>query len=888
MYRHCFSFKLLFLLLLCAGGVSAQVLFENVNRTAYVSVGHQAEFFYYVTGQAWGDINNDGWQDLYVTNSGGDNKLFLNNGDGTFRQYLILSSITLRNAISGGAVFADYNNDGRQDLYVLNYGPNSLFRNTGNGFSPVAASLGVDDPGKGQTAAWGDFDNDGDLDLYVTNWECPDCSHEGGFAGNRDRLYRNDGAAGFSDVSHFLGFPNLEGAGFAASFLDFDNDGDLDIYVVNDAFANPIGNRLFRNDGPGCEGWCFSEISDESGSRMVINGMGLAVGDYDNDGDLDMFMSNMGLPVLLENQMNSGSPAFRNVTLSSLSELDDEHISWGTFFFDYNNDRWADIFLAGGQIDSLTDMYSKLYRNDGSGIFDDISAGSGLADPLRTIGSAYADYDRDGRIDLVAGNRGSGYKLFKNRSKAARENRWLSVLLSGAWPVNRNAIGSRVYLYLEDGSILMQEVKSGSSHGAGNQLAVHFGLANQRIDSLRVVWPDDRRVVFDVVPANHHLHISYPDQMVIAAILRRGWQPFAMPVETGGRPFGEAFDERLDSLLSFEGQFRLQTLPSDSQGYWLRASDPLVFELQGEPILQREINLQAGWNLIPGLSREIDVAAVDDPDGIIIPGSWYGYRGGYYPADKILAGRSFWVRASAAGTIFLNVDAEPGPGENRPDLANASMLLIEDDAGNYQQLYFEVNFEGRFPRDYFQLPPAPPGNTFDIRFSDGYRASDRPEMTIELTLPDAPLYISSPQLVDASGQDYFLTLQKGETVLLQRLLSTSAAPLKIFTHDFDRLKIKVSPKVADFFILERNFPNPFNPVTNIRFTVLNPGFVELAVFDVLGRKVRSMLAQEFAANSYRAIWDGRDDAGLRMPSGLYFYRMTSGNQQETRKMLLVR
>ena len=183
--------------------------------------------------------------------------------------------MALADAWTGGAVWADYDNDGWRDLYVLTHGANVLFRNeAGTGFRDVTAAAGVGDTGKGATAAWGDYDGDGFLDLFVANWRCyPECARENAAALASDRLYRNLGDGTFEDVSGLLG-DKLRGAGFSASFADFDDDGDLDIYVVNDMVEHPVGNVLWRNDGPGCGGWCWSDASAETRTGAVRNGMG--------------------------------------------------------------------------------------------------------------------------------------------------------------------------------------------------------------------------------------------------------------------------------------------------------------------------------------------------------------------------------------------------------------------------------------------------------------------------------------------------------------------------------------------------------------------------------------------------------------------------------------
>ena len=436
------------------------------------------------TGQAWGDYDQDGWLDIYVTDSEGPNILYRNNGDGSFSISPQSESVALWDDESGGAVFADFDNDGWPDLFVLNWGPNVLFHNEqGEGFRDVTESAGVGDAKNGSSASWGDYDQDGFLDLYVANWACsPRCARPQW--GDADKLYHNNGDGTFTDVSEILGGAT-NGAGFVATFVDYDNDGDLDIYLVNDEFINPIGNKLWRNDGPGCDGHCFVEISEEAGANTTVMGMGLATADYDNDGDLDFYFSNAGPMTLLGNQ---GDGTFAN--LAQAAGVENPSVAWGTLFFDYDNDGWLDLYLAVMEGLEGETGANLLFKNLGDGTFNNVTAGSGADDPGRSTGVAYADYDADGRVDLLVGNYDDGYVLYRNESLAAENNNWLAIKLIGKSPVNRDGVGARVTVTDSNGRSQMQEVKNGSSLGAGNSLVLHFGLGQARVENVNVLWSD--------------------------------------------------------------------------------------------------------------------------------------------------------------------------------------------------------------------------------------------------------------------------------------------------------------------------------------------------------------------------------------------------------------
>jgi hypothetical protein len=468
-------------------------------------------------GQAWGDYNNDGWPDLYVTDHAGPNTLYQNNGDGTFSLSPFNSQVILPEKQSSGATFIDYDNDGWADLYVLAWGKNTLFRNlAGDGFERVTAEAGISGGDKNsKTASWGDFNQDGYLDLYVANWACyPMCGRPQ--YGDNDKLYQNNGDGTFSDMTHLLG-GKISGSGFVASFTDYDNDGDLDIYLVNDEFINPVRNALWRNDGPGCDGWCFTELSESAGADMRMMGMGLATADYDNDGDQDFYISNVSHMVLLQNQ---GDGTFVDMAESAgVATLGS--VGWGNVFFDYDNDGWQDIYLAvSNAMGKNAQPRNRLYRNLQDGSFADVSLNSGASGPNRTLGVATADYNRDGWVDLLIGNFAGDYQLFENQSN--RTNHWLSVDLVGGGPVNRDGIGTRVFVETAEGLTRMQELISGSGLGAGNELVLHFGLGeHEMITKLMVVWPDGLEQSFDNVPADQRLVLTYPkvDEMMVDEVI---------------------------------------------------------------------------------------------------------------------------------------------------------------------------------------------------------------------------------------------------------------------------------------------------------------------------------------------------------------------------------
>ncbi|MEM6428116.1 MAG: CRTAC1 family protein [Deinococcota bacterium] len=507
------------------------ISFQDVSLASGVRAPHRAVWDpagtgegYLAVGQAWGDYDSDGRLDLYVTGNLAVNVLYHNEGDGQFSVSSLSRNLSLPQAKSGGAIWVDYNNDGWRDLYVLTDGPNVLFRNNaGQSFSDVTEAAGVGDTGKGSSATWGDYDGDGFLDLYVVNWSClPACQPED-VALSRDTLYRNLGDGIFADVTYLLEADKTLGAGFAASFVDVDSDGDQDLFVVNDKMTNPIGNVLWRNDGPGCDGWCWRDMSTEAGLDSKIHAMGLAIGDYDNNSQQDVFVTNMMSPMILARNLGQGR--FENTSESAGVIILDRHrdaVGWGTEFIDFDNDGLLDLYVAtsamqprapglySGQQPDMEDMHypypDLVYRNLGDRTFQQVEEAVGQAE-YATMGFAYADYDNDGRVDFVQGNWNDTYALYRNESPIS--NNWLTVNLVGGGEVNRDAAGTRVYLTSSDGVTQMREVVLGSSLGSGHDPRLHFGLGEATVSELRVIWTNGLEQRFYDVTHNQIFKLIY-------------------------------------------------------------------------------------------------------------------------------------------------------------------------------------------------------------------------------------------------------------------------------------------------------------------------------------------------------------------------------------------
>ncbi|MDA2926483.1 CRTAC1 family protein, partial [Acidobacteria bacterium AH-259-G07] len=493
-------------------------------------------------GVAWIDYNRDHWPDLYLVNGGSweellegkrtvSNALYRNNRDGTF------TNVTESAGVGGsrwgmGATIGDYNNDGWPDLYVCNYGSNTLYRNNGDGtFTDVTLLAGVGDDHWSSSAAFADYDADGWLDLYVVNYiefdyrraPAPACQYRGiqvhcgpeGMTAASDVLYRNKGDGTFVQVTRSAGMAQvLPSYGLGLVWTDYDNDGDIDLYVANDSMAN----FLFRNHGEGT----FEEVGLLSGVGFSEDGnaqagMGLATADYDHDGALDFYVTNFSddYNTLYRNM---GSGFFRDVSYASgVAFASWQFLSWGTQFFDFDNDGWEDIFVSNGHIYPQVDDYQigthfyqrkLVFQNLGNGKFKEVAEalGSDLSKLWSSRGAAFADFDNDGDVDIAVNNMDDRPSLLRNEGGSGAGH-WLTLALEGV-RTNRSAIGVRVTLETEKGRQL-REVQGGSSYQSTNDFRLHFGLgASQKVKEVVVKWTNGVLQEFEDLVADHSYHLK--------------------------------------------------------------------------------------------------------------------------------------------------------------------------------------------------------------------------------------------------------------------------------------------------------------------------------------------------------------------------------------------
>ncbi len=412
-----------------------------------------------------------------------------------------------------GVAVGDYDGDGRPDLYITNYGPNRLYRNSGQGtFADVTASAGsgLDDPRWSTSATFTDYDGDGDLDLFVANYvdfsvagskKCYDPAGVRDYCGPLqfrpvpDRLFRNNGDGTFTDVSETSGITRAAGPGLGVVGADFNGDGRCDFYVANDGMAN----QLWLNQGDGR----FEDGALMAGAAFTMDGqaegsMGIASGDPDNDGDLDLVVTNItGEGAAFYENLGHGQFEDRRIA-AGLGAATRPYTGFGTDWFDYDNDGWLDLFVANGAVTIQEALRgerfrfrqkNQLLRNVGGIRFRDVSDGAGPGLQLSDVsrGAAFGDVDNDGDVDILVTTNGGPARLLLNELPPA--SHWLEVRLQGTAD-NRDGLGARVGLRMKGGRTLWRRAHTDGSYLSASDPRVHFGLADAAsVDAVVVEWP---------------------------------------------------------------------------------------------------------------------------------------------------------------------------------------------------------------------------------------------------------------------------------------------------------------------------------------------------------------------------------------------------------------
>jgi hypothetical protein len=527
------------------GAQGALPTFTDVAKAAGITFTHNSGAFgkKYLpetmgAGGAFVDVDGDGWQDILLVNGMSwpgrpANRsvmgLYRNNQNGTFTDVTKQAGLAVP-MYGMGVAAADYDNDGRTDLYLTALGKNRLFRNLGGlKFADVTESAKVGDPGFSASAAWVDYDRDSRLDLYVTNyveWSIEKdrfCTLDGksksyctpeAYKGQSPTLYRNRGDGTFENVTERAGVKDVTAKALGVALLDYNNDGWIDLFVANDTQPN----RLYENKRNGTFGdFAVSagvEFNDAGAARA---GMGVDAADYDNSGRQSVVIGNFSNEMIALYK-NEGNGLFVDEAPTSvIGKASLLRLTFASFFFDYDLDGRLDIFAANGHVaDDISTVQPRiahaqrplLFRNAGSRKFEDATdaAGKAMLMPMVARGAAYGDYDGDGDLDLLVTVNNGPARLLRN--EGAERNHRLRLRIVGT-KSNRDAIGASARVTHSAGKSPWLMVKTGSSYCSQSEMPVTFGLgAIDRVTHIEVKWPDGKVDMLPGTNANQSLTIE--------------------------------------------------------------------------------------------------------------------------------------------------------------------------------------------------------------------------------------------------------------------------------------------------------------------------------------------------------------------------------------------
>jgi hypothetical protein len=446
-------------------------------------------------GATCADYNGDGWLDLYYLGGpNGSNRLFRNNGDGTFTDVAASAGVAMTGTLCNGACFADWDGDGDPDLVVggLELAGARFWRNEGDGtFSDVTGSTGVTMDQDTYSLTFADYDNDGDLDLFATHW---------GAARGPGHVWRNNGDGTFTSADAIVGYNGFPPPGadntFTYNVADINNDGWMDLLAASDYLTS----HVYLNDGDGT----FTNVTNPAVIKDD-DGMGNAVGDYDNDGDLDWFVTSIyNFPFKIGNRLyRNDAGVFADATTTA--GVADGSWGWGATMQDFDNDGRLDIFHVNGWRTGFSPDACRLFRNNGNGTFSDVAASVNAAQQGEGRGVVAFDADRDGDLDIFVANNNQPTLFLRNDGLSAN---WLDVKLTGP-PPNVDQIGARVEV-TAGATTQMREIHCGSNFLSSDPPEAHFGLGSATTATVEVTWTDGTVTTLNGVSANQYLSLGHP------------------------------------------------------------------------------------------------------------------------------------------------------------------------------------------------------------------------------------------------------------------------------------------------------------------------------------------------------------------------------------------
>jgi hypothetical protein len=801
-------------------------------------------------GGFWVDVNDDGYLDLFVANgnlTSQNNSLYINDGAGNFLR-VATGAIVTDGGSSIGSTWGDFDRDGKIDVFVTNRSGFGNFLYRGNGdstFTKIVTGSPVTDIANSNSSSWVDVDRDGNLDLYVIN-----------FQGN-DYYYHNDGPPSYAFTRIDTLLQVADGANFSISgtWADYDNDRRPDLFVGN---AGTQSDDLYRNAGSNV----FTRTVLVDGKASVGNSWG----DYDNDGAMDLFVANtLGQNNVLYH--NSGAPGYTLAAVSSVPVTTDGGNSVGSAWGDVDNDGDLDLFVGNDGGNNF------LYLNDGppSYTFTRVLAGAAVTDGGNSFGVTWGDFDNDGALDLFVANRLNQQNfLYRNAGNA---NHWLAFHCRGV-ASNPSAIGAKVRVKaLIGGSPRWQfrEIEGQTGYNSGN-LDLHVGLGDATLaDSIVVDWPSGATDVYRNVRADRKMSLV------------EGLPPAPQGVNV--TPSHEALTVRWERSPADDCDHYvvfLDTLPGastpaaqtasaadtsvvlpglvDGRSYFIRVravdTDSFAGAYSSEvigvpmPVVTLEIPVEGRWNIV-----SLPVRPVDGSASALFPGAAsaafsFSALGGYAADDTLRPGEGYWMKFASPGST-------PVTGET----------VLADTISVSAGWNLVGSISVPVPVGSILTDPPAMGTSAFFRYHLGYEESD----TI---VPGRGYWVKA----ESAGSLILLPGSAAHAHSRVRILRTAERP-----PDPPVEKPVHAAIVPVATGLDQNYPNPFNPGTMIAYRLERPGMVRLAVYDILGRLVTTLVSGEEAAGTHQV----RFDAG-RLAGGIYYSVLETAQGRSTRRMLLAK
>jgi len=842
--------------------------FDRVTTGSIVTDNHFSQ------GLCWSDYDNDGDQDVFVANGNEVNQrsniLYVNQGDGTF------SKIVMGSGNSYAGSWGDYNNDGYLDLYVTNYGTNCLYRNNGNGtLTQITEGILVEETGNSRGCTWGDYDRDGFIDLYVVN------------ANNQSNaLYRNNGNGTFSKIT--TGTPVIDkNDSRGCAWADYDNDGYPDLFVANHSGQN---NCLYHNNQNGT----FTRINTGS---IVTNGgesQGCSWDDYNNDGYLDVFITNR------KNQRNflfknNGDGTFLDI--GSGAVISDQGSSYGSCWGDFDLDGNLDLFVA-----NRPRQNNFLYLNDGDGSFTKVTDEEVVTNSGSSFGCGWADFEGDGDLDLYVANYDENNFLY---SKNERNNHWIQINCVGKVS-NKAAIGARIRVKATIAGApkwQIREISGQTGYLSQNSLTAEFGLGDAvTVDSIQILWPST--IVWDTTQVSADQILTVTEQANVPVAIN---DTLSIPEGTSALVYPLSND-------------------SDADG-----DELTIYALNTEKIH--------------------GTATINTGDTSVT----YIPQSGFAGIDTMTYFISDGQGGNAQALIIVTVRAKPN---QRPVAANDAVQTTEDipvvinilnndsdpdgDAISVRELMITGTLGTATLQDDETVTYVPPdgftGNdTFRYSIHDGRAGLDTADVTVTVNRksnypPTAMDDTSSvrtldPMILDLLANDTdpdndaltilalftevtngFVKINKGDTTVTYTAkkdfkgfdtfqytigdgkgeMDTAFVILDVqIVAEEDTTTGMAGRNLPRQFMLAQNFPNPFNPETEIHYQLPVTGRVSIAVFNILGEQIKELVSRKEPAGFYSVTWNATDEKGAKVPSGIYFIRMQAGDYCRIRKMTFI-